>query len=249
MLKKVEGIVIRTVDYGETNKILTIYSRETGKVGVMARGAKKPKSRLSAVSQLFVYGQYLYQHTSGLGGLNQGEIIDSFRSIRNDLFLTSYAAYAAELVDKLTEERKPNPYLFEMLYQVLHALNEEKDPEVILFIFELKMLRVAGITPQLDRCANCGLSEGKFHFSINEGGLLCHRCLSVDPYNIPIMKRTGELLHLFAHIDLGRLGSISLKKETKKEIRQILNLYFEAYSGLYLKSKRFLDQLDRFKLE
>ncbi|WP_347549553.1 DNA repair protein RecO [Pseudalkalibacillus hwajinpoensis] len=249
MLKKVEGIVIRTVDYGETNKIITLYTRETGKVGVMARGAKKPKSRLSAVSQLFVYGQYLYRHTSGLGGLNQGEIIDSFRSIRNDLFLTSYAAYAAELVDKLTEEQKSNPYLFEMLYQVLHALDEEKDPEVVLFIFELKMLRVAGITPQLDRCVNCGLADGKFHFSINEGGLLCHRCLSVDPYHIPMTKRAAELLHLFVHIDLRRLGNISLKEESKKEIRKILNMYFEAYSGLNLKSKRFLDQLERFKLE
>ncbi|MCA0986080.1 DNA repair protein RecO [Guptibacillus algicola] len=249
MLKKVEGIVIRTVDYGETNKIITLYTRETGKVGVMARGAKKPKSRLSAVSQLFVYGHYLYQHTSGLGDLNQGEAIDSFRSIRNDLFLTSYAAYAVELVDKLTEDKKPNPYLFETLYQVMHALDEEKDPEVVLFIFELKMLSVAGINPQLRCCVNCGLDTGKFEFSIREGGFLCHRCLSIDPYHIPLKKRTAELLHLFAHMDLARLGNISLKSETKKEIRDVLNQYFDAYSGLYLKSKRFLEQLDRFKLD
>lgn len=249
MLKKVEGIVIRTVDYGETNKIITLYTRETGKVGVMARGAKKPKSRLSSVSQLFVYGSYLYHHTSGLGGLNQGEAIDSFRSIRNDLFLTSYAAYAVELVDKLTEDKKPNPYLFETLYQVMHALDEEKDPEVVLFIFELKMLSVAGIKPQLRQCVNCGLSDGKFEFSINEGGFLCHRCLSIDPYHIPLKKKTAELLHLFSHMDLARLGNISLKSETKKEIREVLNQYFDAYSGLYLKSKRFLEQLDRFKLE
>ncbi|WP_270179322.1 DNA repair protein RecO [Alkalihalobacillus sp. CinArs1] len=249
MLKKVEGIVIRTVDYGETNKIITLYTRETGKVGVMARGAKKPKSRLSSVSQLFVYGHYLYHHTSGLGGLNQGEPIDSFRSIRNDLFLTSYAAYAVELVDKLTEDNKPNPYLFEMLYQVMHALDEEKDPEVVLFIFELKMLRVAGINPQLSSCVNCGLDNGKFEFSIREGGFLCHRCLSIDPYHIPLKKKTAELLHLFSHMDLGRLGNISLKTETKKEIREVLNQYFDAYSGLFLKSKRFLEQLDRFKLE
>ncbi|TLS39367.1 DNA repair protein RecO [Pseudalkalibacillus caeni] len=246
MMHKAEAIVIRTVDYGESNKILTLFTREAGKIGVMARGAKKPKSRLSAISQLFTYGQYLFQQSSGLGTLNQGEILTSFRNIRNDLFSTSYAAYIVELLDKLTEEKRPNPFLFELLFQSLNALNEGKDPEVIRFIFELKMLPVAGITPEINRCVKCKSTEGKYEFSVKEGGFLCHRCLVNDPYHIPIKKKTAELIRLFYHFDLQRLGNISLKQETKEEIKKVLDEYYEAYSGVYLKSKRFLNQLEKF---
>ena len=86
MFQKVEGIVIRTTDYGETNKIVTIYSREFGKVSAMARGAKKPKSRLAAISQLMTHGHFLIQMGSGLGTLQQGEIISSMKEIREDIF-------------------------------------------------------------------------------------------------------------------------------------------------------------------
>ena len=80
MLQKCEGIVLRTTDYGETNKIVTLYTREWGKIGVMARGAKKPKSRLSAITQPFTYGYFLLQKGSGLGNLQQGEIIAPLRA-------------------------------------------------------------------------------------------------------------------------------------------------------------------------
>src|SRR5690606_23389079 len=130
MLQKCEGIVLRTQDYGESNKIVTIYTREWGKVGVMAQGAKKPNSRLSAVTQPFTYGYFLLRKGRSLQTLQQGEIIDSMREIKGDIFLTAYASYICELTDKGVEEKKPNPYLFELFYQILHYINEGYDPEV-----------------------------------------------------------------------------------------------------------------------
>jgi len=112
MLQKCEGIVIRTTDYGETNKIITIFTREWGKIGVMARGAKKPNSRLSSVTQLFTHGYFLVQRGSGLGSLQQGEIATSLRSIGEDIFLTAYASYIVELTDKCTDEKKTKPFSF-----------------------------------------------------------------------------------------------------------------------------------------
>src|ERR1700730_15760005 len=106
MLQKCEGIVIRATDYGETNKVITLYTREWGKFGVMARGAKKPNSRLSAVTQLFTHGYFLVQKGSGLGSLQQGEMITSMRAIREDIFLTAYSSYIVELTDKSTDDRK-----------------------------------------------------------------------------------------------------------------------------------------------
>ncbi|NSL50296.1 DNA repair protein RecO [Calidifontibacillus erzurumensis] len=246
MLRKVEGIVIRTTDYGETNKIVILFTREMGKIGVMARGAKKPQSRLTPVSQLFIYGHFLVQIGSGLGTLQQGEIISSFRNLSEDLYKAAYAAYLVELTDKLTEEKKTNPYLFELLYQTLYFMNEGLDIEILTSIYEMKMLSLAGIHPKLDGCASCSNTEGKFAFSIREGGFICHRCYHKDPNHMRISEAALKLLRLFYFFDLKRLGKISVKDTTKKEIKAVISALYDEYSGLNLKSKRFLTQLERF---
>lgn len=244
MLEKVEGIVIRTTDYGESNKIVTLFTRGHGKVGMMARGAKKPKSRLVAVSQLFVYGMFLMQKSSGMATLQQGEIIDSFRDIREDLMLTAYCSYVVELTDRLTDNHERNPFLFELLYQTLQYMNEGVDSQILTRIFEVKMLQVAGIAPQLDRCTYCQQAEGEFAFSFKEGGFICHRCYHLDPHHLKISQATAKLLRLFAYLDLKRLGQISVKQETKAELKQVLTTYYDHFSGLSLKSRRFLEQVE-----
>lgn len=247
VLYKCEGIVIRTTDYGETNKVVTIYTRECGKVGVMARGAKKPNSRLSAITQLFTYGTYLFQKTSGLGSLQQGETIQSMRKIREDIFLTAYASYTTELLDKGTENEVSNPFLFELYFQILNYLSEGIDPDVLTNIFEVKMLNVLGLYPELNQCVICQKKEGTFHFSLRENGFICHRCFESDPYRLLISPATVKLLRLFYYLDLSRLGKVSIKHETKKELQRVLDEYYREYSGLNLKSKRFLNQLDNLR--
>ena len=106
MLQKCEGIVIRSTDYGESNKVVTLYTRELGKVGVMARGAKKPNSRLSAITQLFTHGYFLVQKGSGLGSLQQGEMVSSLRTIREDIFLTAYASYIQETLERQRKKER-----------------------------------------------------------------------------------------------------------------------------------------------
>jgi DNA repair protein RecO (recombination protein O) len=247
LFKKCEGIVIRTNDYGESNKIVTIYSRELGKVGLMARGAKKPSSRLASVTQLFTYGYFFIQAGSGMGTLQQGEVISSMRSIREDIFTTAYASYILELTDKGTDNNKPNPFLFELLYQTIHYMNEGYDTEILMYIYEMKMLNVLGLYPILDECAVCHAKEGTFHFSVREGGFICHRCLEKDPYHFKLTPMTVKLLRLFYYMDLKRLGSISVKPETKKQLHFIIDQYYDEYSGLYLKTKRFLTQMESLK--
>ncbi len=247
MLQKCEGIVIRTTRYGESNLILTIYSREFGKIAMMARGAKKTNSRHTAISQLFTYGSYLYQSGNGLGTLQQGEVISSMRFIREDLVKTSYASYIVDLLDQSTDEKEPNPFLFELLYQSLQLFDEGADLDIVKNIFEMKMLPVLGLRPVLDRCVNCGKTEGSFSFSFRENGFLCHRCLSVDRYCVFTSQATVRLLRLFYYFDLNRLGTISVKDETKKELQKIIYQYYDDFSGVYLKSRKFLDQLDKME--
>jgi DNA repair protein RecO (recombination protein O) len=247
MFQKCEGIVIRTTEYGETNKIVTLYTREWGKIGVMARGAKKPNSRLSSITLLFTHGTFLIQRGTGLGSLEQGETLSSMRAIGEDIFLTAYASYIAELTDKCTDEKKPNPFHFELLYQTLHYLNEGYDPDIITNIYEMKMLNVLGLYPVLDKCSVCGSTDGHFSFSIREGGLICHRCLERDPYHLKISPATVKLLRLFYYFDLSKLGSISVKNETKAELKKVISVYYDEYSGLHLKTKKFLQSMEKFR--
>jgi DNA repair protein RecO (recombination protein O) len=240
----VEGIVIKTVPYGESNTIITLYTKELGKIGVMARGAKKPKSRFTSIAQLFTYGIFVFQRGRGLGTLQQGEALSSFRHIREDLVKTAYAAYLTELLDRYTSEEEMKLDLFGWLKQSLEYINHGIDPEVITFLFELKIMKTAGIVPELSRCVSCHAGEGNFSFSIREGGFLCERCAYKDPYRMNISKGAARLLNMFYHLDLARLGNVSLKKETKKELRMLFDAYMEEYSGVFIKSKKFLKQLD-----
>ncbi|MBW8348146.1 DNA repair protein RecO [Bacillus sp. IITD106] len=247
MVEKYEGIVIRTTDYGESNKIVTIYSREAGKIAGMARGAKKTNSRLASSTQLFTYGYFMIHGNRGIGTMQQAELISSLKGIREDIFKTAYASYIAELMDKGTGEQERNPFLFELLRQTLQYINDDYDPDIITNIFEMKMLNVLGLYPEMNQCAICGNTEAQFGFSIKENGLICHLCFDKDPHFFPLSQTTVKLLRLFYFFDINRLGSISVKPETKKELKDVISLYYDEYSGLQLKSKRFLDQLDTFK--
>ena len=136
----------------------------------MARGAKKPSSRLASVSQLFTYGYFMIRGGRGLGTLQQAEMISSIRGIQEDIFKTAYASYVIELLDKGTEEKEKNPFLFELLYQTLQYINEGFDPDIVTHIFEMKMLNVLGLYPEMKQCAVCGNTEAQFGFSIRENG-------------------------------------------------------------------------------
>lgn len=246
MLEKVEGIVIRTRDYGETHKIVTIFSREKGKIGVMARGAKKPKSRTASVTQPFIHGMYLIQIGSGLGSMSQGEMISSLRGIREDIVKTAYASYVAELTDKLIEEKQPDPFLYEQFLQTLQWISEGKDPNILTMMYELKLFQKAGFAPVVDQCVHCGSTEGPFSFSMAEGGLLCFRSKHRDPEAYGLPDPLPKLLRVFLHMDVKRLGEISMKEQNKKLLRQIIDEYYDRYGGYFIKSKKFLNQLDLF---
>ncbi len=244
MFEKVEGIVIRTNDYGETHKIVTLFTRERGKIAVMARGAKKPKSRMAAISQPFVYASYLVQMGSSMGTLHQGEVIQSLRSIREDLIKTAYASYIAELTDKLIEQNEPDPFMYQQLLQTFTWMHEDKDLDILLLMYELKMFKKGGFAPHIQSCVSCGKEEDAFSFSIKEGGLLCSRCRYMDHDAMMLQPNLIKLLRICLEVDVTRVGNISVKQENKDRLKQLTDLYYDQYGGYFLKSKRFLKQLD-----
>ena len=245
MQSQLEGIVIRTMPYGENNKIVTLFTREAGKITCMARGAKKPASRLAAITQPFTHGTYSIYKGKGMGSLQAGDQLESLRHIREDIMSTAYASYITELVDRLTEQDEPQPGIYEMLFQALHAIEEGYDPEAITLFVEWKMLQTAGLAPTLHECANCGATEGEFAFSFQELGFLCHRCFHIDPYIIRLSPTLVKVIRTLYFVPIERVGSLTLKKESKSLLKQIVRTIYEEQAGIRLKSRKFLEQLER----
>ena len=132
-----------------------------------------------------------------MGTLEQGEQIDAMRFIREDLEATAYASYIVEIVDRLTEDNERVFGVYDLLYEALHAINEQYDPEAIALFVEWKMLPVGGIHPILHECANCHATEGEFAFSFREIGFLCHRCFHTDKYLVRITPNQLKFIRTF----------------------------------------------------
>ena len=255
MLHTVEGIVIRGIDYGESNKIITLYTPDKGKVAVMARGAKKLGSRHSAITQLFTHGYYTYfqSRPGSMGTLNSGEIISPRHSLREKLDFMAYASYLAEMTDRILGETDASAYLFGQLSAALNAIEEGKDGETIIHVYEMKMLEAAGYAPVLTECVSCGagIPAGEkvmgWGLSAAAGGAVCRSCRIQlhDPHIIQADEKVLKLLGLYQRLDLRRLGKIELKENTRAQIRQCIRLFFDTHLGIQWKSRQFLDQIGK----
>ncbi|HLS66457.1 MAG TPA: DNA repair protein RecO [Pseudogracilibacillus sp.] len=244
MLKRLEGIVIKSQDYGETHKIVTVFTKEYGKVAAISRGANKPKSRLRAISQPFVHADFLIYISKGLSTIQQGQIVHSFRQIREDIVKTAYAAFILELTDKVVADKESESFLYNELFHTLRWIDEHDSYMVPLFMYELKLLQRAGIAPVVTHCANCQTTQYPFVFSIREGGLLCDRCRHLDEHAFMIEDNVARILAILLNVSLERVGTISVKPKNIHMLRTIFDHYYDTYGGYTLKSRKFLEQLN-----
>ncbi|WP_027963464.1 DNA repair protein RecO [Halalkalibacillus halophilus] len=249
MFEKVHGIVLRTRDYGETNKIVTLYTKEYGLMSAVAKGAKKSRSRMAAVTQPFIYGQYIMHVGKGLGSLQQGEPIDSMRAIREDIVKTAYATYMSELLMKSLEEKEPISWVFEELQVSLEKIADNQEALAITCMFELKMYRVSGISPMITSCVNGHDNSPIVSFSIAEGGVLCQQCRFKDTTAIPLEANTYRVLRMMHDLSVKQIRDVQLKQETLVAIRNILEGYYDWYGSIPIKSRKFLKQLHLFESE
>lgn len=247
MLKQLEGIVLKTHDYGETHKILSILTNQLGKISAIARGANKPKSRLSAVSQVFIQGEFLIYVSKGLSTVQQGQIVKSHRYIREDIEKTAYASYIIELTDKIIERSEADAFLYDQLNYTLNWIDEKDEFLIPVIMYELKLYKKGGFAPITSHCVNCGNTNYPFAFSIQEGGLLCVQCKQLDHRSVLLENAVSRLLPILENVGLERIGNISVKDTNIQLLRNLLNNYYDQYGGYLLKSRKFLSQLDLFK--
>lgn len=249
MLRSVQGIVLRSMDYGEGNKIISLFTPELGKVGVMARGAKKVKSRHAAVTQLFTYGDFVFFKQRGqMGSLNSAEIIDAHHALREDLHMSAHASYLVEMTDRMLGDEEGSSSLFEQLKAGLMAIEEGKDMQIVVHLYEMKMFDLAGYLPVTDVCVSCGETLGITSFSPAMGGILCSRCRYKDAATIPIGEGTLKLLNIFPRMDMRRLGAVQVKNETKVQLKTCMRSYMDIHIGVQWKSRSFIEQMEKYNI-
>lgn len=243
-LYKTDAIIIRTRDYREADRLVTLFTREKGKVQAVAKGVRKLKSRKRGVIQLLTYGGFLLYEGRNLDTIAQCEAINSFQELRGDLDRLAYATYMAELTDGFVLDDEPNDELFLLLVTSLHLLGH-LDPEILARAYELRLLANAGFRPELENCVvcHCPRPEGKLKFSPALGGVLCRECASSDMAAPAVSAGDLNVLKQLLQIDLRRLNVLKISPAAKKLLAGIMRAYIHCRLEKRVKSLDFLHSL------
>ncbi len=242
MLKKLEGIIVSEVDYKESSKILNIYTKEYGIIGVIARGSKRLKSNFSGLTTKLTYAIFIVNYKeNGPSTLMEVNVIDNFKNIRKDIDKISYAMYITDLVTQVFKHEN-NIKIYDLYISSLKKINENIDYIVITNILELKLLDFLGIRPVIDECVSCGKKDSIVTISSYKGGLLCNDCVKNEKILHP---KTLKLIRMFYYVDISKIDKIEISENIKKEINDFIDDYYDRYSGLYLKTKTFLRNLSK----
>lgn len=241
MNEKVEGIVINEKAYGETSKIINVITKEYGIIGIIAKGARTLKSefRVSTAKLSYAYFNIIYKEGK-LSTLVSADIINPFKSIIKDINKISYAVYILELSEQVVKQTNQN--IFDLMLSGLIKINEGYDPLIIMNIIELKYLDYLGVMPVLDRCSVCGSTNNIVTLSSDKGGYVCKNCYSTEKI---ISEKAIKLIRLFYYVDISKISKLEIGDVSKKEINDFLDMYYDRYTGLYLRSKTFLKNLEK----
>lgn len=245
-LYKTPAIVLRSIPYGEADKIVTLYTLDFGKIKGIAKGAKRSRKRFGNTLEIcsYINLSFFEKETSELVRLNHCDLMRSFAGLREDINKLAWASYFIELVNAMTAEKIKNKMLFKLLLVFLNLIDKGILKEEIQRIFEVRLLALLGYQPLLDHCLGCkkGLSGEKNFFSVREGGILCPVCALNHPGLVSISLGTIKTLLLTQTILLEKVGRVSFSPQSLRESKTILSRFLEQYLGKDLKSKKFLEQ-------
>jgi len=238
-----DAIVLRRLDYGEADRIVTLLTREYGKLAAIAKGARRGKSKVSGSLDLFERSNMMLAKGRNLDVVAQVERRGDARHISGDLQRTAYACLVAEVVDKVLEDRHPVDEIFDLVVRTLGDLNVvERSPRADAAWFLMRILDVLGYLPQLQSCAGCGvdLPEAAGWFSPLLGGVLCARCGDHQQAGSPVSVNGLKVLRLMAAGQAELYDRLRLRSDLLREIEQALEAQLEYHLDRHLKSLDFI---------
>lgn len=238
-----DAIVLRRLDYGEADRILTLLTREHGKLAAIAKGSRRNKSRHGASLDLFARSTMMLAKGRNLDVVTQVERRGDVRNIAGDLQRTAYAGLVSEVVDKVLEDRHPVDDVFDLVVTTLGQLNApDRSPRADGAWFLMRILDLLGYQPQLHDCAACGrgLPPASAWFSPLLGGALCAECGAHGQAGSPLSMNGLKVLRLMAAGNGELFDRLRLSEDVLSEIEHALEAQLEYHLDRHLKSLEFI---------
>jgi DNA repair protein RecO (recombination protein O) len=243
---RAQAIVLRHADWGEADRLVTLFTREQGKLRAIVKGARKITSRKAGHLEPFMQVKLQLARGRDLFIVNQADTVEAYQPLRENLELTGYASYVSELLDRfIYEEEAAIPLLFQLLSDTLKRLADQADAWLVVRYYEMRMLDFLGFRPQLFTCANCGREiqpEDQF-FSFKSGGVICPRCGQGLPNLSSLSLDTLKYLRHFQRSSYPDAARAKPTPAVRTEAETLMQDYFTYLLERELNSPGFLKRV------
>ena len=227
MYLTVQGLVLRVAPYNETDAMITIITKDHGLLAAKARGLRRKNSPLIAPCQLLAFSEFTLFENRGYFTVNEASSLELFHNLRKDLLKLSLGTYFAQVTEVISQEDIPNPELLSLLLNCLFALSKLDCPEnMIKAVFELRVACIAGYSPDLTGCCQCG-NPSPDRFDLSEGHLECAACRNSFSTGIrmPVLPGMLDTMRYICACDPKRIFGFRVNEETLLALSQITETY------------------------
>ncbi|XUX00961.1 MAG: DNA repair protein RecO [Dehalogenimonas sp.] len=241
---KTEAVVIRRARLSEADRIITLFTRELGKVSAVAKGVRKAKARLAGHLELLTHTDITLARGKNLDTIIGSQTLSPYLSMRNSLERTAYALYFAELVSHFAPEEQANRSLFDLLVETLGNLGETANAQLLSRYFELNLLKNLGYRPELRRCPGCGseLKAQTNYFSLSSGGVLCPDCADLSvTYAVSVSGL--KVMRFILENRYEAVARLKLEPDLNIEIASLVRAYIHFHLEKGIRSAVWLDEL------
>lgn len=250
-LFRTQAIVTRSMNYGESDKIVTFFTQDFGKLKGIAKGARRSRKRFQNAFGLFSHLRLAFfeREGAGLARVDSCDLVQVFPRIREDLKRIYYGNYFLELMNEMAGEREVNPEAFELLLSFLTVLETTVPQEEHLRMFEIRMLSLFGYRPNMRWCDGCkreweALRESRaVFFSLERGTLVCDACSTTLSGRIPVSLGTARLIEEISQAELHKIHRLRFTSQALSESRVLLPVFIAYQLGKEMKSLKALAAL------
>lgn len=239
---RVEAVVLKHNDQGEADRMLTLYSRERGKLRALAKGARKMRSRKAGHVEPFTHVSLLLAKGRNWYIVSQAEAVDTFNALREDLETVGHASYIIELLDKFTYEEEENRGIYRLLVKTLTRLNRGDEITVVLRYYEIRLLDLLGFRPELQTCVVSGekIKAEDQYFSANLGGVINPEYGRGHAGAVPVSMRALKYLRHFQRSNYQEAVRAQVAPEVQRELEILMQHYLTYLLERALNTPKFL---------
>ncbi len=244
---RTEALSLRKIPLGEADLLLTLYTRDAGKLRAVAKGARKTTSKLVGHFEPLTLNRLALAKGRNLDIITQAQAIDNFSALKSGLTGLTRGLYIAELLDGFGSEADPNPALYQLSLEALRTIERAPASEMPLRFFELHLLRVSGLMPELYQCVECRqtLEPGQHRFSPERGGTLCLECQPPETGVQNLSLSTLKVLRMLHRTPLPEIPDLKMGQPVALELKSVLGATVRYWLDKEIRSNSFLEHLQQ----